>query len=175
MGERMTKTGELAEKVEKLAYRYEQIYGGCSQAVVGAFKGALGVVTDEVFKASTGLAGGVGLMGHTCGALLGGVMILSTYLGREYKDFPDPEGQRFESFRLAKKLVERYEAEYGSSKCTDIQTKIMGRPYDIWTERDEFLAAGGHDDKCPSVCGNAARWVLEILTEEGLLEKDSDR
>lgn len=169
----MARSDDITREVEKLAYKYEQDYGGCSQAVVGAFKKALGVVSDEVFKASTGMGGGVGLMGHTCGALLGGVVILSIYLGREFKDFPDPEGQRFESFRLAKNLVERFEAEYGSQKCTDIQTKIMGRPYDIWTERDEFLAAGGHDDKCPSVCANAAKWVVEILAEEGLLETDT--
>lgn len=170
----MARADEITREVEKLAYKYEQDFGGCSQAVVGAFKEALGVVSDGVFKASTGMAGGVGLMGHTCGALLGGVLILSTYLGREFKDFPDPEGQRFESFRLAKKLVERFEAEYGSQKCTDIQTKIMGRPYDIWTERDEFLAAGGHDDKCPAVCANAAKWVVEILVEEGLLGTHKD-
>jgi C_GCAxxG_C_C family probable redox protein len=170
MGE-MSKKDEIAERVKRLAYKYEQDYGGCSQAVVGAFKEALGVITDEVFKASTGMGGGVGLMGHTCGALLGGVLVLSTYLGREFKDFPDPQMRRFESFRLAKHLVERFEAEYGSQRCTDIQTKIMGRPYDIWTERDAFLAAGGHDDKCPEVCANAAKWVVEILREEGLWEE----
>jgi hypothetical protein len=79
------------------------------------------------------------------------------------------EGKRFEGFKLSQKLVERFESEYGSSKCEHIQTKIMGRYYDIWTERDAFLAAGGHDDKCPSVCANAAKWTLEILGEEGLL------
>ena len=164
-----TKKQDMMREVEELAYKYEQEYGGCSQAVVGAFKKVFGGISDDVFKATTGLAGGVGLTGNTCGALLGGVILLSAFLGREYEDFPDPDGKRFDSFRLSKKLVERFDSEYGSAKCQDIQTKIMGRHYDIWTERDAFLAAGGHDDKCPSVCANGARWTLEILTEEGLL------
>ncbi len=111
---------EIIEEIEKLAYKYEQDFGGCSQAVVGAFKKALERISDDVFKASTGLAGGVGLTGNTCGALLGGVLVLSTFLGREYNNFADPKGIRFETFKLAKKLVERYEAEYGSPKCENV-------------------------------------------------------
>ena len=163
------KKEDLIEEIEKLAYKYEQDFGGCSQAVVGAFKKTLGGISDDIFNASTGLAGGIGLTGNTCGALTGGVIVLSTFLGREYDNFADPDGIRFESFKLAKKLVERYEAEYGSPKCEKVMTKVMGRYYDIWTERDAFLAAGGHDDKCPGVCANAARWVAEILVSEGLL------
>ncbi len=165
----MNRQEEIIEKVRKLAYRYEQDYGGCSQAVIGAFRDAIGGISDDVFKASTGLAGGIGLMGESCGALTGGVLIMSSFLGREYENFADPDGIRFESFRLAKKLIERFRAKYGSPKCQRIQTEIMGRSYDIWTEREEFLAAGGHDDKCPAVCADAAVWVTEILFEEKLL------
>ncbi|RJQ65625.1 MAG: C_GCAxxG_C_C family protein [Desulfobacteraceae bacterium] len=162
-------TEKIKKQIAELAYLYEQKYGGCSQAVVGAFKKVLNGIGDDVFKAATGLAGGGGLTGNTCGALSGGIMVLSTFLGREYENFADPEGKRFDSFRLAKELVERFEAEYGSGKCELIQTRILGRFYDIWTERDAFLAAGGHDDKCPSVCADACRWVVEILSEHRLL------
>lgn len=82
---------EIKQQVAELAYVYEKEYGGCSQCVVGAFKAALDSISDDVFKAATGLAGGIGLMGSACGALTGGVMVLSTFLGREYADFKDPE------------------------------------------------------------------------------------
>ncbi len=162
---------EILEEVEKLAYKYEQLYGGCSQCVVGAVKEVLGGISDDVFKSATGLAGGVGLTGNTCGALTGGVMVLSVFLGRDYDNFADPERIRFETFRLAKELVERYEKEYGTVVCDEIKEKIMGRTYDLWDEKEyqEFLAAGGHDDKCPSVCGKAARWAVEILMDAHLI------
>lgn len=163
---------DLRERVAKLAYQYEQEFGGCSQAVVGAFKNVLGSISDDTFKAATGFAGGIGLTGNTCGAVSGGIIVLSTYMGRDYQEFADTDGKRFDSFRLAKELVNRFESEYGSAACCKIQEKIIGRSYDIWTERDEFLAAGGHDDKCPSVCANAARWIVEILNENELLEKN---
>jgi len=74
--------------------------------------------------------------------------------------------------RLGRKLVERFEQEYGvnGGDCSAIQTKLMGRSYDILRgERDEFIANGGHDDICPDVCGKAAAWVIDILAEEGLI------
>jgi len=171
-------TNNLIKDAENLAYKYEQTYKGCSQVVLGAIREAFEnhnvhtkKITDSVFKAGTGLAGGIGLKGQSCGALTGGVMVLSSFLGREYDNFEDPEKVRFDSFRIAKKLVNKFEEEYGSSKCYDIHEELMGKHFNLWDddEYEAFDEAGGHDDKCPSVCKNAVRWTLEILEEENLL------
>lgn len=164
---------ELTNKVQELAYQYERQYGGCTQCVVGAYKTALRTISDDVFRAATGLAGGIGLTGGSCGALAGGVLVISIFLGRDYENFADPERVRFKTFKLAARLVEHYEQEYGSTLCRDIQTKLMGRFFNLWDGEDykKFLAAGGHEDKCPSVCANAAKWIAEILADEGLLKR----
>lgn len=162
------------KKVECLAIEYDQEYYGCAQCVLAALKAVLkDKILIDVFKAASGLAGAVGRIGNTCGAVTGGVMILSSFLGWEYKDFFGPENM--ESLRIAKKVVGRFIQEYGSATCFDIQTKIMGRYFDFWKKEDEkaFLDSGGHDNKCLTVCGKGARWVLEILFEEGLVvDKD---
>lgn len=131
----------------------------------------IGGIGEDVFKAATGLAGGIGLSGNSCGAFTGGVLILSSYLGRDINNFADPQKTRFETFRIVRKFIDRYTDEYGSVNCYDIQEKIMGRRFNLWDKNEfkEFLAAGGHDDKCPSVCKNAVRWVAEILIEEKLI------
>lgn len=98
---------------------------------------------------------------------------MSCFLGREIKDFPDPDGIRFKTFELSRRLVDRFEKEYGEcgGDCSAIQSKLMGRSYDILKgERDEFIDNGGHDTVCPSVCGNAAKWVVELLCDEGLID-----
>ena len=89
--------------------------------------------------------------------------------------YPDPE-ERMSRFRqmeerldpLIKRLTERFKAEYGSTICNDIETKLFGRFFDKFNpeERKEKDRLGGHKDKCPSVVGNAARWVSEIILEE---------
>src|SRR5665647_2007318 len=117
----------LIEKARKKAFDNERNFGGCSQCVVGALKDTLGVVSNDVFKAATGLGGGIGLTGRSCcGALTGGVMVIGTFLGRKYDLCDEKEFQ-------------------------------------------EFLDDGGHDDKCPSVCGNGAKWTVEILSQEKLI------
>lgn len=169
----MAKKEELMQKAFERADYNEKNYGGCAQCVLAALKETLGdTITDDVFKSATGLAGGVARSGSACGALTGGVMALSMFYGRELSNFADPEKVRFKTFEICEKLVQKFKEEYGSQNCWDIQTKIMGRSYNIQDpdEYQAFLANGGHDDKCPVVCGKSASWVVEILFEEGLLK-----
>jgi hypothetical protein len=56
--------------------------------MITAIAEAFSLELDELFKASHGLAGGVGLSGSgTCGVLSGGIMVSSHLHGRRRKDF----------------------------------------------------------------------------------------
>ena len=165
----MTKTNEeFARKAYELGYEYEKEYMGCCQCSLAAIQETLGMENDAVFKAGTGLAGGVGGTGNgPCGALTGGVMAISSRIGRDRSNFKDPEKIRWETYALVKKLYENFVEEYGSGNCRDIQNKLFGRSFNFWDADayQEFEKAGGHSDKCPSVVGNAAKWTVEILLE----------
>jgi len=163
---------ELKQRARELGFTYEIEYRGCGQCLVGAVQDALGIKNDEVFKAATGFAGGIGLnQDSACGGYAGGVMILSSFLGREKGNFGDPENVRFKSFALAKKLHDRFIQEYGAVNCHGIHLKIFGRPFYLWDpdQMAKFDLAGGHSDKCPGVVGRAAEWTVELLAQEGLI------
>ncbi|MEM2942366.1 MAG: C-GCAxxG-C-C family protein [Candidatus Bathyarchaeia archaeon] len=154
------------ERAYKLGFGFEREYGSCPQCVFAAVSEVLGMGDREVFKAIDGLAGGLARSGNgTCGALSGGVAAISRRYGRE--EFLNL-GEREKCMTLAKKLHDKFMAEYGSILCKDIQTKILGRSYNFWDpkDREEFDRAGGHTDKCPDVVGKAARWTVEILLNE---------
>ena len=157
---------ELLEEIRSNAYRYEQVYGNCPQCVLASVMDALGGFDDAVFKASFTLAGGGGLSSKgTCGALAGGLMAIAARYGRDREHF-DQKTYRPISLQ-GRKLLDRFVAEYGSPICGDVQTKIMGKSFDL-TDSEQYHAfelAGGHDDKCPSVVLNAAAWTAEILFE----------
>jgi C_GCAxxG_C_C family probable redox protein len=160
----------LLEDVEKRAFQFEKTYHGCAQCALGALMECFPMLRDpNGFKAATGLGGGVGLsIEGSCGGLTGGVMVLSLFFGRTLENLADHEGLRFRSYRIANRLHERFVAEYGTSLCRGIHQHVMGRAYrlnhpDEW---DQFLEAGGHSDKCPTVVGRAARWTAELLIEE---------
>jgi C_GCAxxG_C_C family probable redox protein len=161
----------VCAKAYELGNAYEKTYKGCGQCLVGAVLDALQLKADEVFKASTAFAGGIGLMGDgSCGAYVGGVLLLGNQLGREKSDFVDASGVRFKTYALARKYHDRFIQQYGSVTCRDIHMKIFGRPYFL-NDKEEFVrfeAAGGHQDKCPGVVGTAARWLVEIMAEDNL-------
>ena len=165
---------ELAERAYKLGKEYEKTYRGCGQCVIAALQDALEIRNDDIFKSATCLAGGTGLAGDSgCGAYIGGVLVLSSLLGRERNNFSDPEGIRLKTHQLARKFRKRFIQEYGSVICRDIQNKILGRYYYLADpqEYEKFHNAGAHDVHCPVVVGKAARWMTEILLEEDLSPK----
>ena len=103
----------------------------------------------------------------TCGALVGGMLAISSIFGREYDDFKDGKKKR-RIFKYAKILYDRFVDEYDSPLCCDVQKKIFGRSFNLMDsiEYEEFEKAGAHVDKCPTVLGNAARWTVEIILNE---------
>ena len=164
---------ELIEKAYKLGFEYEELYRGCSQAALGAIYDTLNIHNDDIFKASTGFAGGGGLCGvSACGGYVAGVMAISQLLGRVRSNFKDPERIRFENFKLVRKFTLQYIEELGSIICRDIQIRKFGRPYYI-SDPDEFAKfeeAGGHQDKCTDVVGTATRVAVKFILDEGLLD-----
>ncbi len=153
-----------------LGFKYEKEYYGCSQCVLLAIQDTFNLENETVFKSASGLAAGIGLLGSVCGALTGGVMALSLKYGRDLQAFKagDPEGKRLKAYEKARKLYKRFEDEYGSVICKDIQKKIFGRSFNLNDPQDfkEFEEAGAHVDKCPGVVGRAAQWIAEIILED---------
>ena len=76
----------LSEKAFKLGKRFEKKNTGCAQTVIAGIFEALGIWNEDVFKAASGLADGLGLTGDgSCGALVGSSMVIGYLFGREKK------------------------------------------------------------------------------------------
>jgi hypothetical protein len=85
------------------------------------------------------------------------------------KGYPSGTGKPGERLAvLTRKLGEKFEAEYNSLLCDDIEKKIFGRSFDKRNpaEREKKEEMGGHKDKCPSVVGKASRWIAELILDE---------
>ena len=159
---------EIIEKVYRLAFKYEAERGSCPQCVLAAIMETLDIGDPKIIQAADALAGGTALSTDgTCGALVGGLMAISSIVGRDYKRFSEGERKR-RVFRYSKKLYDRFTKEYGSLICKDIHKKLFGRTFNLLDpkEYEEFEKAGAHVDKCPAVSGNAAKWAAEIILDE---------
>lgn len=163
-----SKNDELLEKVYQLAFKYEAERGSCPQCVLAAIMEVLDVGDAATIQAADALAGGTALSTEgTCGALVGGLLAISSTVGRTYEDFSAGEHKR-RVFMYSKKLYDRFIEEYGSPICKDVHMKLFDRTFNLMDKDDyaEFEKMGAHVDKCTSVSGNTARWAAEILIDD---------
>jgi len=164
----------LLDKAFENGKRHEMKSTGCSQSTIAGIFETLGIENDDVFKAATGLADGVGLTGDGhCGALSGGVMAISYLFGREGRDFGDMMKQ-VPALILSKKLHDQFIEKYGTCRCADIQTKFVGRFFNLYDPKEmEAAYKAGMADKCSTLVGEVARMATRIILEkrEGLREK----
>jgi len=163
----MTSRDEILDKVYNLAFKYEAEIGSCPQCVYSAIMEGLEIGDPEVVKASDGLAGGTALSTQgTCGALIGGILAISSVVGRTYDQFSKHKGNR-RIFLYSKKLYDKFVKEYGSIVCKDVHKKLFGRTFDLLDTKEyaEFEKMGAHVDKCPEVSGKTARWAAEIILD----------
>ena len=121
----------------------------CSQIMMKLGMDALALEQPDLIKAMTGLAGGLGGCGRNCGALTGGVCMLSLFAGRgtaEEKTSPELEP-------MISEFLAWFEESYGSPNCDDI---LMGDK-------------GNIPQICPGLIESAGQRALEILEDHGFL------
>lgn len=157
---------EILDTAFNKAKQYEMKGGGCSQCTLSGIFDALGVQNDDIFKAATGLADGVGLTGDGhCGALSGGVLAIGYFFGRTKEEFSDMM-KLVKGNLLSKKLHDRFIKKYGTCRCADLQTSFFGRFYNLY-DPDEMKAAveAGLLETCSTLVGEVARMTTEIILE----------
>jgi len=132
-------------------------------------------IDDAVVRVATSSAGGqAGRVTGTCGALIGGTIVLDYFFGRSAKEMShsDPAhasmGPLHEAVGIAGILFDKFVAEHGTIICPHLQTRLYGRPFFISDEQEmaKFEQLGGHTDpekSCCRVVGNTSRWVMELL------------
>jgi C_GCAxxG_C_C family probable redox protein len=161
---------DILNKAFELGKKYEKHFTGCAQTAIAAIFEALGIWNEDVFKAASGLADGLGLTGDgSCGALIGASMVIGYLFGREHKDFKDMYKPK-KSYALVKQLHDIYVEKYGSCRCFDVQTKLVGRTYNLWDEK-EYKEAFESDmiHHCSTVVGTVAKMATEIILNNGFI------
>jgi len=159
---------EFLQEAYSFGLEYEKTRAGCSQCVVCALEKVFELNYPDLVKASFPLCGGViNTIQGTCGGLIGGALVIGYLYGRDKEEFQKMISNR-KSLLLAKNLFNKFIQEYNSITCKDIQTKTMGRSFNLWDEEEKksFEDAGGHEDKCPVVVAKACAWTAEIIWDE---------
>jgi C_GCAxxG_C_C family probable redox protein len=166
--------GQLMDKACELGFDFEKYSHSCSQSTVAAMHEMLDI-DDMIVRVATSSAGGqAGRVTGTCGALIGGTIVLDYFFGRpaEEMSHTDPALANVASLHnaigVAGNLFDRFVGEHGTIICPHLQTRLYGRPFFISDEQEmaKFEQLGGHADpekSCCRIVGNTSRWVMELL------------
>ena len=171
---------ELLEKAYELGVNFEKYSGSCSQCTAAALHEILGFEPVIVKIASSSCGGQAGISAGTCGAVVGGTVVLDYYLGRPAEllsatceNIKGKDALK-SSMEASRSFCMKFQEKYGSILCPGVQKKLFGRSFNLQNPSDwnAFINAGGHSDpgKCMSVVGNAARWALEVLIEKKIIQ-----
>jgi C_GCAxxG_C_C family probable redox protein len=138
------------EKIEAIRQRARKNFSlgyNCAESVTEAVLALVDTgLPPEVRKVATGLGGGVGLYGDTCGALTGAVIAVGCVHGRELlpegtdsKDIAKKSGRQLYGnpglYRLFNQIPNRFHAKYGFTCCRDLTAKWK----DQWLCREHAL------------------------------------
>lgn len=154
----------LLDKIAQVAHDTEYSYGSCAQSCLKALKEAfpdMGI-TDELFTASYGLAGGCGCsLEGTCGALNGAALAVSACIGRPENNMDGDYSSCYEKIR---DLVAPFKAKYNGVRCGDVMTTTLGAVYDFKTEEGEkgYMDHDG-DEHCAQAVVFAATMVANLI------------
>lgn len=158
---------DLAAEAGRLAGEYERACTGCAQSAVAGLLDALGIESDDAFKAASGLADGIGLSGNgSCGSLIGCCMVIGLVHGRERRDHRDVL-KPMRSYLLCKELQDDFVREYGAVRCHDVQQRLMGRTFDLLDPKEfEEAMREGMIERCSHVVDRTARRAAELILRE---------
>ncbi|MFC2007321.1 C-GCAxxG-C-C family protein [Chloroflexota bacterium] len=119
---------------------------------------------DSLFKATSGLAGGIGRMHDACGALLAASMMLGFKYGRGREE-TEKLGKLNSSGLPVGKLYKWFEKEFGSANCKEICTRFTGGVfYDKGVPwQAELAREAGLREKCAELVGKTAARAAEML------------
>jgi C_GCAxxG_C_C family probable redox protein len=161
----------IAERAAQLAAEYEKTCTNCAQSAVAGLLDAFEIDADDVFKAASGLADGIGLTGDgSCGSLTGCAMVIGLLFGRAREDHRDVM-KPMQSYLLCKELHDDLVEEYGSCRCHDIQRKIAGRTFNLLDPKEfEEAMKEGMLEHCARVVGRTTRRAAELILRERPLE-----
>ncbi|MHB1485429.1 MAG: C-GCAxxG-C-C family protein [Saccharofermentanales bacterium] len=125
----------------------------CSQAIVSTYCEQLGIDKETGLKISSGLGGGMGRLGLTCGAVSGAYLLIGLKYGSEKAN--DKEAKE-KTYELIREFAKRFEAINGSTSCKD----LLG--IDLMTG-DKNIISKQVKEVCPKMVHDAALIIEDIL------------
>jgi C_GCAxxG_C_C family probable redox protein len=131
-------------------------YGSCCTGVLGAYAPEVEMDLDLAAGAGRGMAGGIGGLGHVCGAVSGAALVIGLKTTNEH-NINDMEAG-FKTMDTVKEFVTRFEERHSSIMCRE----LIG--HDISTQEKSAAAMKANAFvNCPAYVQSAVTLLDDML------------
>ncbi|WP_027339474.1 C-GCAxxG-C-C family protein [Halonatronum saccharophilum] len=86
----------------------------CAQSLIFSYSDKVNISKDLALRLANGFGGGMGRKQEVCGAVSGGILVLSLLYGRGESE--DKEKQE-EAYSKVRELIDKFEDKYGTINC----------------------------------------------------------
>jgi C_GCAxxG_C_C family probable redox protein len=146
-----SKKNQFSEK----ALEYFNKDYNCAQSVLLAMQEYYGIPDDELIpKIAAPFGGGIGKCGSLCGALTGAIIAIGAKHGTNSSDLTEKE----KSYKLARKLYERFVKAWGSPFCRELIGYDLTDPKQL----EELRKSDVRDNKCAGFVKKAVEILVSL-------------
>ena len=125
----------------------------CAQAIFSTYCGDFGLDKETALKLSCALGGGMGRLGHVCGAVSGASLVIGLKHG---KFLPDDRESKEKTYTLVHELGKRFVERNQTANCNELlQIDLLHGDKQTIKERVREI--------CPRVVKDAAEILESIL------------
>lgn len=146
----------MCARVKQTVEMFNEGYS-CSQAIFTIYGVQFGIDKDTALKIGSGLGGGIGATGNTCGAAIGAVLVLGLKFGSTN---PKDKNAKYATYKKVREFCDEFKARAGSLLCRE----LLG--FDFMTPQGALRAKQpGAFEHCPEFVQIAAE-ILESMLKE---------
>jgi C_GCAxxG_C_C family probable redox protein len=145
----------MDDRVKQAVEMFDEGYS-CSQSIVAAYGDQFGLDKKTALKIASGLGGGIGATGETCGAVTGAVLILGLKYGTTD---PKDKNTKYETYKKVQVFCEEFKTRAGSLICRELLGFNLGSPEGVLRAKQP-----GAFEHCPEFVQIAAE-ILETILE----------
>ena len=131
----------------------------CAQAVLTSYSERYGLDVEQAMKLTTGLAGGMGRMANTCGAVTGSILVIG--LGKSSGKAGDYESKEV-TFNTVQDFSKVFESKHGSLICKELLDCDISQAEGYKQAREKEL----FKKRCPHFVETAVA-ILETSLDSG--------
>ena len=157
--ERFPEKELFVEAIRKGTFENEMKCHGCAQVIVQTFLDTLDQKNTALSMSASPFAAGMALTGNNCGALIGGLMVLGLFYGRE--DINEGMPGILKGIRPMRKFVKYFEGKEKQVNCRDLTGSDLADP----EKATAYFQQGGLE-KCAAMMAEAAAFVAGLVYED---------